>query len=64
MDAVTELAPMVGIVAACDFLGVARASFYSSFEFSPGGSGLLIQAASGSGNGLGGRRTKRSGWAW
>ena len=28
MDAVTQLAPTVGIVAACDFLAVARASFY------------------------------------
>ncbi len=28
MDAVTRLAPTVGIVAACDFLAVARASFY------------------------------------
>jgi putative transposase len=28
MNAVTHLAPTVGIVAACDFLGVARASFY------------------------------------
>jgi putative transposase len=28
MDAVTHLAPTVGMVAACDFLGVARASFY------------------------------------
>jgi putative transposase len=28
MDAVTQLAPTVGIVAACDFLGVPRASFY------------------------------------
>jgi putative transposase len=28
MRAVTELAPTVGILAACDFLGVARASFY------------------------------------
>jgi len=28
MDAVAHLAPTVGIVAACDFLGVARASFY------------------------------------
>lgn len=28
MNAVTELAPTVGILAACDFLGVARASFY------------------------------------
>ena len=28
MDAVTHLAPTVGVVAACDFLGVARASFY------------------------------------
>src|ERR1035441_1833184 len=28
MDAVTHLAPTVGTVAACDFLGVARASFY------------------------------------
>ena len=28
MDAVTELSPTVGIRAACDFLGVARASFY------------------------------------
>jgi len=28
MDAVTQLAPTVGIVAACEFLGVARASFY------------------------------------
>ena len=28
MDAVTQLAPTVGIVAACDFLGVARACFY------------------------------------
>ena len=28
MDAVTHLAPIVGIVAACDFLAVARASFY------------------------------------
>jgi putative transposase len=28
MDAVTRLAPTVGIVAACDCLGVARASFY------------------------------------
>ena len=27
MDAVTQLAPTVGIVAACDFLAVARASF-------------------------------------
>ena len=27
MSAVTELAPTVGILAACDFLGVARASF-------------------------------------
>jgi hypothetical protein len=28
MDAVTQLAPTVGVVAACDSLGVARASFY------------------------------------
>ncbi len=28
MDAVTHLAPTVGVVAACDFLGLARASFY------------------------------------
>jgi putative transposase len=28
MDAVTHLAPTVGVVAACDFLGVPRASFY------------------------------------
>jgi putative transposase len=28
MDAVTHLAPTVGVVAACEFLGVARASFY------------------------------------
>src|ERR1035437_5341210 len=28
MDAVTRLAPTVGIVAACDLLAVARASFY------------------------------------
>ena len=28
MDAVTHLSPTVGVVAACDFLGVARASFY------------------------------------
>jgi putative transposase len=28
MDAVTQLAPVVGAKAACDFLGVARASFY------------------------------------
>src|ERR1017187_9231260 len=28
MDAVTHLAPTVGIVAACDFLAVARASYY------------------------------------
>jgi len=28
MDAVTHLAPTVGVVAACDLLGVARASFY------------------------------------
>ena len=28
MDAVTHLAPSVGVVAACDSLGVARASFY------------------------------------
>jgi hypothetical protein len=28
MDAVACLAPTVGIVAACDFLAVARASFY------------------------------------
>jgi putative transposase len=28
MDAVTHLAPAVGVVAACDCLGVARASFY------------------------------------
>ncbi len=28
MDAVTHLSPAVGVVAACDFLGVARASFY------------------------------------
>ena len=28
MDAVTHLAPTVGVFAACDFLGVARASFY------------------------------------
>jgi putative transposase len=28
MDAVTQLAPTVGIVAACEFLAVARASFY------------------------------------
>jgi putative transposase len=28
MDAVTHLAPTVGVVDACDFLGVARASFY------------------------------------
>ena len=28
MDAVTRLAPTVGILAACDFLAVARASFY------------------------------------
>ena len=28
MDAVTHLAPAVGVVAACDSLAVARASFY------------------------------------
>src|ERR1035437_7052841 len=28
MGAVTQLAPTVGVLAACDFLGVARASFY------------------------------------
>src|SRR5438045_4184127 len=28
MDAVTHLAPTVGVVAACECLGVARASFY------------------------------------
>jgi len=28
MDAVTQLVPTVGVVAACDFLAVARASFY------------------------------------
>ena len=28
MDAVTDLAPTVGVVAACDVLAVARASFY------------------------------------
>ena len=28
MDAVTQLAPTVGVAAACDFLVVARASFY------------------------------------
>jgi putative transposase len=28
MDAVTQLLPTVGVLAACDFLGVARASFY------------------------------------
>ena len=28
MDAVTQLAPTVGVLAACDVLGVARASFY------------------------------------
>src|ERR1035438_6567062 len=28
MNAVTDLAPTVGIVAACDFLAVSRASFY------------------------------------
>ena len=28
MDAVTRLATAVGVVAACDFLSVARASFY------------------------------------
>ena len=28
MDAVAQLAPTVGVVAACDSLGVARASFY------------------------------------
>lgn len=28
MDAITHLAPTVGVAAACDFLGVARASFY------------------------------------
>jgi putative transposase len=28
MQAVTQLAPTVGVLAACDFLGVARASFY------------------------------------
>ena len=28
MDAVTHLAPTVGVLAACDALGVARASFY------------------------------------
>ena len=28
MSAVSELAPTVGILSACDFLGVARASFY------------------------------------
>jgi hypothetical protein len=28
MDAVTHLTPTVGVVAACDALGVARASFY------------------------------------
>lgn len=28
MSAVTELAPTVGVLSACDFLGVARASFY------------------------------------
>jgi len=33
MDAVTHLSPTVGIVAACDFLGVARASFYRHRPF-------------------------------
>ncbi len=28
MDAVTHLAPTVGVPAACDVLGMARASFY------------------------------------
>jgi hypothetical protein len=28
MDAVIHLTPTVGVVAACDFLAVARASFY------------------------------------
>jgi hypothetical protein len=28
MDAVAQLAPTVGVLAACDVLGVARASFY------------------------------------
>ena len=28
MDAVTHLAPTIGVLAACDVLGVARASFY------------------------------------
>ncbi len=28
MNAVTDLAPTVGILAACDFLSVSRASFY------------------------------------
>ena len=28
MNAVTDLAPTVGVVAACDFLAVSRASFY------------------------------------
>jgi len=28
MEAVTHLSPTVGVVAACDFLGVTRASFY------------------------------------
>ena len=28
MDAVTHLAPTVGVLDACEFLGVARSSFY------------------------------------
>jgi putative transposase len=34
MNAVTDLAPTVGIVAACDFLSVSRASFYRQRPFS------------------------------
>src|SRR5438309_4919838 len=33
MDAVTHLTPTVGVVAACDCLGVARASFYRQRPF-------------------------------
>ncbi len=44
MDAVTHLAPTVGVRAACDFLGVARASFYRQRPvFGPSASSICFR---------------------
>ena len=56
MDAVAHLAPTVGIVAACDFLAVARASFYRQRPVLVG-SACIVGARTGLAIGAGGSRS-------